>query len=199
MRTQAVKLFASLLVIAGFSSVALNAQPTVKSVGSVRHDTVTQVTVVFSDPVDPVSGATPGNYTFTGGVTVTGASMMTGLPAANAVGVAENPAPGGRVVDNQCVVLTATGLAADATATITIQNVKDTATPPNTIASTTVTFKDSGYAWAESGTPALAGKVVAVGTNGFDIFSAGSGQWANYDEVVMVYKQVTGDFDLQPA
>ena len=197
MRTQAVKLFASLLVIAGFSSVALNAQPTVKSVGSVRHDTVTQVTVVFSDPVDPVSGATPGNYTFTGGVTVTGASMMTGLPAANAVGVAENPAPGGRVVDNQCVVLTVTGLAADATATITIQNVKDTATPPNTIASTTVTFKDSGYAWAESGTPALAGKVVAVGTNGFDIFSAGSGQWANYDEVVMVYKQVTGDFDLQ--
>ena len=117
MRTQAVKFFASLLVIAGFSNVALNAQPTVKSVGSVRHDAVTQVTVVFSDPVDPVSGATPGNYTFAGGaIAVTGASMMTGLPAANAVGVAENPAPGGRVVDNQCVVLTVTGLAPDATA-----------------------------------------------------------------------------------
>jgi len=198
MKTQAAKILASLLLVAGFSSVALNAQPTVKSVGSVRHDAVTQVTVVFSDPVDPVSGATPGNYTFAGGtITVTGASMMTGLPAANAVGVAENPAPGGRVVDNQCVVLTVTGLAVDATATITIQNVQDTSTPPKTIPSTAITFKDSGYAWAESGTPALAGKVIAVGTNGFDIFSAGSGQWADYDEVTMVYKQVAGDFDLK--
>src|SRR5438093_5976999 len=191
-KTLVLVLLATGLSVFGAPAYAVN----VKSVGSVRNGTNTQVTVVFSDPVDPVSGATPGNYTFTGGVTVTGASMMTGLPAANAVGVAENPAPTGRVVDNQCVVLTVTGLAVDATATITIQNVKDTATPPNTIATTTVTFKDSGYAWAESGTPALPGRVIAIGTNGFDIFSAGSGQWANYDEVVMVYKQVTGDFDF---
>src|SRR5207245_5035614 len=59
------------------------------------------------------------------------------------------------------------------------------------------TFKDSGYKWAESGTPALAGKVISVGTNGFDIFSAGSAQWAAYDEVVIVYKETTGDFDLK--
>src|SRR5205814_4777844 len=126
---------------------------------------------------------------------VTGASMMTGLPAANAIGVAENPAPAGRAVDNQCVVLTVTGLAADATATITIQNVKDTG--GNTLPTTSVTFKDSGYTWAESGTPALAGKVIAVGTNGFDIFSAGSGQWASYDEIVIVYRPTTGDFDYK--
>src|SRR5439155_9686318 len=90
-----------------------------------------------------------------------------------------------------------TGLAAGATSTITIQNVQDQAVPANTIATTNITFQDSGYAWAESGTPALPGRVIAMGTNGFDIFSAGSAQWANYDEVVIVYKQITGDFDLK--
>src|SRR5439155_6728990 len=84
-----------------------------------------------------------------------------------------------------------------ATSTITIQNVQDQAVPPNTLATTNITFQDSGYTWAESGTPALPGKVIAVGTNGFDIFSAGSGQWANYDEIVIVYKEITGDFDVK--
>ncbi len=188
------------LLAVALSAFILPAQAlTVKSVGSVRHGADTQVTVVFSDPVDPVSGATAANYTFTGGVAVTpgGASMMTGLPAADAAGVAENPAPAGRAVDNQCVVLLVTGLAVDANATITIQNVQDTATPPNTIASTTITFKDSGYKWAESGTPSPPGKVIAIGTNGFDIFSAGSAQWADYDEVTIVYKEITGDFDYK--
>jgi len=192
------KTLVCLALTAGLSAFVTPANAvSVKSVWSVRHGTDTQVTVVFTDPVDAVTGGTPGNYTFSGGVTVTGASMMTGLPAADAVGVAENPAPAGRVVNNQCVVLTVTGLAADASATITIQGVKDTATPPNTIPSTTITFKDSGYTWAESGTPALPGKVISVGTNGFDIFSAGSAQWAAYDEVVIVYKQTTGDFDFK--
>jgi hypothetical protein len=196
MRT--TKILASLLILAGLGNLSANgAALTVKSVGSVRNGTATQVTVVFSAPVDATTGTALANYTFSGGVTVTAASLMTGLPAANAIGNVENPAPGGRVEDNQCVVLTVTGLAADATTTITIQNVQDRATPPNTIATTNITFKDSGYTWAESGTPALAGKVIAIGTNGFDIFSAGSAQWANYDEVVIVHKQITGDFDLK--
>src|SRR5947209_19604719 len=110
--------------------------------------------------------------------------MIICLPSDVSVGVAENHAPTGRVVNNQCAVHTVTGLAADANATITIKGVKDTATPPNTIPDTTVTFKDSGYKWAESGTPALAGKVISVGTNGFDIFSAGSAQWRSEERRV---------------
>src|SRR5206468_920517 len=153
--------------------------------------------ILFSAPVEQTSATTFGNYTFSAGIAVTGASLMTGLPPANAIDVSQNPAPNGRAFDNECVVLTVTGLAPDATASVTIQNVQDRATPPNTIAATTINFKDSGYAWAESGTPALPGKVIAVGTNGFDIFSAGSAQWANYDEVVVVYKETTGDFDFK--
>ena len=193
MRNQAAKILASLVLITGLNSLTLQAQLTVRSVGSVRHDADTQVTILFSAPVEQTSATTFGNYTFS----VTGASLMTGLPPANAIDVSQNPAPNGRAFDNECVVLTVTGLTPDATASVTIQNVQDRATPPNTIAATTINFKDSGYAWAESGTPAIPGKVIAVGTNGFDIFSAGSGQWANYDEVLMVYKPVTGDFDFK--
>src|SRR5437867_3456595 len=197
MRTQAAKVLVSLMAITGFGDGALQAQLTVRSVGSVRHGADTQVTILFSAELDAASATTTGNYTFPAGIAVTGASLMTGLPPANSIDIVQNPAPNGRAFDNQCVVLTVTGLAADASSSVAVQNVKDTATPPNMIATTTVNFKDSGYAWAESGTPALPGRVIAVGTNGFDIFSAGSGQWANYDEVVMVYKQVTGDFDLK--
>src|SRR2546429_2100029 len=197
MRTQAVKLFASLLIIAGFSSVALNAQPTVKSVGSVRHGTDTQVTIVFFEAVDQTTATTPGNYTFPAGISVTGASLMTGLPAANLPGNAENPPPGGRVQDNECVVLTVTGLAPGASTAVTIKNVQDRSTPPGTIAPTTINFTDSGHTLADTGSPILDGRVIGVDTNGFDIFSGGRAQWANYDEVTIVYKQVTGDFDVQ--
>src|ERR1043166_1252069 len=126
MRTQFAKFVAALVLVGGLGSVAVKAQPiTVTSVGSVRHDGGTQVPVVFSVPVEEASGTNTANYTFTGGVATTGASLMTGLPVANAPDVLINPAPGGRVFDNQCVVLTVTGLASNATTTITVQNVKD--------------------------------------------------------------------------
>src|SRR5205823_2018253 len=82
-KTQAATILASLLLITGFSNVTLTAQLTVKSVGSVRHDANTQVTIVFSAPVEQTSATTFGNYTFSAGITVTGASLMTGLPPAN--------------------------------------------------------------------------------------------------------------------
>src|SRR6185436_12825391 len=118
-----------------------------------------------------------------------------GLPTTTEIGVAENPAPSGRVVDNQCVVLTVSGLAQGATTTVTISGIDDGA--GNTLATTNITFLHSGYKWGESGTPALPGKVITVGTNGFDIFSAGAARWANYDEQVMVYREMTGNFDVK--
>ncbi len=196
MRTS--KLLALFLLIAGLGGVTLKAQVlTVKSVGSVRHGADTQVTIVFSEPVEPASATTLANYTFTGGVTVSAASLMTGLPAADLQGNVENPAPTGRVQNNECVVLTVNGLAPGAAASITIQNVKDVLVPQNTVPTTTINFTDSGYTWGDTGTPTLDGRVIAIGTNGFDIFSAGSAQWGNYDEVTLVYKQTAGDFDYK--
>jgi hypothetical protein len=37
--------------------------------------------------------------------------------------------------------------------------------------------------------------VVAVGTDGFDIYSDGFTEWNNYDESTFAYEQITGDFD----
>jgi hypothetical protein len=43
----------------------------------------------------------------------------------------------------------------------------------------------------------LGNGVVAVGANGFDLYSDGFGEWNNYDETTFVYEQITGDFDKQ--
>jgi hypothetical protein len=167
----------------------------VKSVGSVRHGTETQVTVVFSKPVDATTGTNPANYTFSGGITVTGASLMTGLPGSNLQDVQQNPAPFGRVFDNECVVLTVTGLAPNAAASVTIQNIKDT--EGNTIAPTVMNFRDSGYSWVDIGVHPIPGKVIAINTNGFDIYSSGVTQWSDEDQTTFVYKEVTGDFEFE--
>src|SRR5437879_11187160 len=123
----AARMLAASVVSTGFSSVTVKAQLTVRSVGSVRHATDAQVTILFSAPVDQTTATTPGNYTFPAGITVTGASLMTGLPPANSIDIAQNPAPNGRAFDNECVVLTVTGLASNATTSVTIQGVQDRA------------------------------------------------------------------------
>jgi len=172
---------------------------TVESVGSVRKyltatTTETQVHVVFSKPVSSVTGPVAGNYTISGGVTVTAAQLITGLPAATLQDVAQNPTPFGRVFDNECVLLTVTGLAADATASITITGV--TSEAGDALPTTVVNFKDSGYTWVDVGVHSIPGKVIAVSTNGFDVFSSGGTQWSDEDQVTLVYKNVTGDFDI---
>ncbi len=156
MSASSIKSLAAFLLVTSLGSLALQGQAlTVKSVGSVRHGADTQVTVVFSKPVEQTSATTLANYTFSGGVSVTGASLMAGLPPANAADILMNSAPNGRAFDNECVVLTVTGLSPGAKSTITVQNVKDQASPANTIATTNIPFQDSGYAWAESGTRRL--------------------------------------------
>jgi hypothetical protein len=201
MKTTMSRLIGIALVSSLMGSVAANAQTfVVKSVGSVRKyltatTSETQVHVVFSKAVDATTGTTPANYTFGGGIAVTGAQLITGLPGPALADVAQNPAPFGRVFDNECVLLTVTGLAPDATASVTIQGV--TSAVGDALPSTTVNFKDSGHTWVDIGVHPLAGKVIAISTNGFDVYSSGTTQWSDEDQVTFVYKNVTGDFDLQ--
>jgi len=63
-----------------------------------------------------------------------------------------------------------------------------------------VDFKISGEKWGQVGAiPSEPNKgpvgVLAVSTNGFDLFSDGIGNWAAYDETTLVYDQATGPFD----
>jgi hypothetical protein len=37
--------------------------------------------------------------------------------------------------------------------------------------------------------------VIAVGDNGFDVYSDGVGEWGTHDEATLVFEEVTGDFD----
>lgn len=180
----------------------------VKSVGSVLKGNSTQVTVVFTAPVEDASGTNPNNYVFPAGITVTGVSLINNLPAPDAIGIAENTPPTGRNQNNSIAVLTVTGLTPGTVTSITVRNVRSRADANVVVAEETKQFKASEYRWTETGQlgkPAGDGKtpghVVSLadenGDIGFDIYSNGGQQWANYDEVTFVYKEVTGDFDFK--
>jgi hypothetical protein len=180
------------------SALALAQGLSVKSVGSVqKNGGPMQVVVVFNENVDPVTATATANYTIPG-ATVTAATVITGLPSPSEPYLLDNPTgnPSGRVFDNQAVLLTVTGLPTAATS-ITVRNVKNAG--GTTMAERTVNFTPSGYTWSETGTLGTRepGVVIPIDDDGFDIFSSGDTQWADYDETTFVYKQLTGDFDFK--
>ncbi|HEX7860980.1 MAG TPA: hypothetical protein VF773_11670 [Verrucomicrobiae bacterium] len=170
----------------------------VKSAGSVQKvGGAMQVVVVFNDKVDPVTATATANYTIPG-ATVSAATVITGLPSPTEPYLQDNPTgnPSGRVFDNEAVLLTVTGLPATATS-ITVRNVKNAT--GTTMADRTLNFTPSGYSWSETGTLGTRepGVVIPIDDDGFDVFSSGDTQWADYDETTFVHKQVTGDFDYK--
>jgi hypothetical protein len=200
MRSKLPQLVTSIVLLVGLSASSVVAQQAfgVKSVGSVRTQAgATEVHIVYDRPVDPATGTNTANYTFGAGVTpvANGARLLTGLPKLTDPNISENRAPVGRIFDNECVIMAVTGLAPGASSSVTIQNVKDTQN--NTITTVTKDFTDSGYIYVDTGVPPGPGKVVAIGTNGFDIYNNGRTQWSDEDQTTLVYKQVSGDFDLQ--
>jgi hypothetical protein len=84
----------------------------------------TSVRVEFSERVDPTSATTPGNYTISGGVTVSGAAM----------------------INDRTVRLTTSRQTGGQTYTLTVNNVKDMAATPNTIApNSTIQFNSAVF------------------------------------------------------
>ncbi len=207
MNSQFLKTSALVVTILGLTSSQLCAQLGIKSVGSVqKKDGPMQVTVVFSGPVDPVTGAAIASYNLGAGVTINAASMMTGLPGLSEPGNGDPPLRG-RVINNQCAVLEVTGLGT-ATTTLTVSGVKNAALTETL--NTTTTFVPSGYTWVEMGRmytqssdPGWTapghreGKVISDSTNGFDLFNNGRTGWAGTDEFTFAYKPVTGDFEFK--
>ena len=131
------------------------------------------VGVSFSIMPDQTAATTLANYSIAG-ATISTVTLFTNSPE---------------------VVLTATGLQVGSNYTVAVSGMKDSV--GNSVAATNLTFKVSNMQWGVVGadTLQLGNGVVAVATNGFDIYSDGNGEWGTYDETTFVYEQVTGDFD----
>ena len=131
------------------------------------------VGVSFSVLPSPASATTAANYKLSSG-TISAVTLFTNSPE---------------------VVLTASGLTVGSTYTLTVSGLTDSA--GNAVATTNLALTVSGMKWGVVGADQLqlGNGVVAVGTNGFDVYSDGFAEWGNYDETTFVYEQVTGDFD----
>jgi len=84
--------------------------PTISSVGNLGDNDV--ITVVYSEPVEVASASNPNNYAINNGIGVVSASMG---------------------VDSRTVVLGTTPMQPNVTYTLTVNNVRDRASTPNTI------------------------------------------------------------------
>ncbi len=145
----------------------------------------TTVGVLFSEFVDTASAQTIANYTVSG-ATVTSATL---LPSGKAVALALNAA----VVSG---------------ATVKVENVKDMAATPNTLASTTLTIAFNDLTSKDVGTvnttnsalftdPIYVGSTVALGNGAFEVKAGGTDIWDVRDGFHFTYKEVTGDFEAK--
>src|SRR6185437_8726126 len=99
--------------------------------------------------------------------------------------------------DTKTIVLTTTPVTYGATYTVTVNNVRDRAAAPNTIAANSqVAFIAAAYAPSDIGGPALTGFITPT-TNGFDLTGGGSDIGGTSDQLQFAYQQRTGNFDVK--
>jgi len=136
---------------------------------------LTNVQIVYSEMVEAASATNVANYAFTNGQPVTRALL--------------NP-------DNQTVTLTTATLTSGSNYCLVINNVRDRATVPNSIAAnTTVTFSALPYIPQDLGNPSVASVVTAAG-NGLNVTAAGSDFGGSLDQGNFSYQTVSGNFDI---
>jgi regulation of enolase protein 1 (concanavalin A-like superfamily) len=136
----------------------------------------TNFVIVFTKPVEVASATNSSNYIFTNGLPVTAASLST-----DAVTVTLTTAPF-VYGSNYCLV---------------INNVRDRATHPNTIATNTlVRFTAMPYADLDIGNPPFYSTVTLDGTNGLDVFASGSDIGGVSDQFTYNYQLQSGNFDV---
>jgi hypothetical protein len=142
-------------------------------VGAVKNGSNYDVGVQFDEVVDAASASVQANYSISSG-SITGFKYWTNSPGA---------------------VLTVSGLVEGNKYTVTVKDVADL--QGNKITTASKEFTASKMAWGVVGANELqrGNGVLAVGANGFDIYSDGMTEWATYDEATFVYEEVTGDFD----
>ncbi len=153
-------------------TVVADTFPPVASASAIKNQAGTyDVGIGFDEDVDQVELAKQANFTLSGG-TVTGfKAYKTG------------------------VTLTASGLTAGTTYTVTVKNVADL--KGNKITTANADFKVGKMSWGVVGANelALGNGVIAISDNSFDVYSDGATEWGAYDEATLVYEEITGDFD----
>jgi len=155
------------------------------TVGSVDG---TNVTVIFSKPVDPTSAVNPANYTFGDGVSYTAPTAGTVL--ADGLSVVFKLASGTKVLPM---------LGPISVTPLSVWDVRSTMTASAT--AVTGTSWGAGYV-NDIGTlpgtvdPLFRGSYAIAG-NGFDVKAGGSDIWNSTNAMYFVGRQVTGDFDVR--
>jgi regulation of enolase protein 1 (concanavalin A-like superfamily) len=136
---------------------------------------LTNVQILYSKPVEAVSATNIANYVFTNGLPITTAVL--------------NP-------DNQTVILTTALLTYGSNYWLVINNVRDRATTPNTIAAnTTISFSALPYVPQDLGNPSVPSVVTAAG-NGLNVTAAGSDFGGSSDQGNFSYQTINGNFDI---
>jgi hypothetical protein len=136
----------------------------------------TAAVVVFSEPVETSSAENAANYGIDNGISISSASL--------------NP-------DNKSVTLTTSPMTKDVTYTLTVNNVRDRATTPNTIAANSrKTFAFLAWTCADVGGPAPAGSCDIIDGTSFDVTGGGTDIWNEADEFHFCYLPLAGDFDV---
>ena len=172
--------------------------PVVLAASALKNQAGTfDIGLVFDKPLDQTSATTAANYALSTG-SILAVNLITNSPSV--------------------IVTASSNLTVGGTVTLTVKNVADLL--GNKLGSTNVEFVVSPMAWGEVGGEGMATDpatypgptnsagasiyvggfpagyaVVAVATNGFDLYSDGWAEWNNYDETTFVYEPVTGDFD----
>jgi regulation of enolase protein 1 (concanavalin A-like superfamily) len=145
------------------------------TVAHIANMGLTNVQIVYSEMVEAASATNTANYVFTNGLPVTGATLSP---------------------DNQTVILTTAPLTYGSNYWLVINNVRDRAGAPNTIANnTTVTFPALPYTLQDLGNPSVA-SIATIAGNGFDVTAAGSDFAGNSDQGSFSYQSISGNFDI---
>ncbi|MBL9134329.1 MAG: lamin tail domain-containing protein [Verrucomicrobiales bacterium] len=143
---------------------------------TVFNTSLTNVVVRFSEPIDVTTGTRPGNYTLSGGITVSGAR------------------PGSTDLE---VVLGTSTLTPGSTYVLTVSGVADRAVQANIISpNSRIEFTALDLAPTGLGRPPTEGIVKPV-LGGVDITATGRGFGGTNDQAHFSFQRRTGDFDLQ--
>jgi hypothetical protein len=137
---------------------------------------ITNVVVVFSEPVEIASATNIANYVFTNALPISRAAISP---------------------DGFAVTLTCALLVYGSNYSITINGIRDRASNPNTIApNTRVAFVASPYVSQDIGNSAIASTTTFL-TNGLNVTAAGSEIGTSSDQFAFNYLLRAGDFDVR--